>query len=63
MLKTNDLIEFLTHINPRNAGLNDEDVEKINIIICRLKDFDALKQGIDHLHSDMIAGELFENET
>lgn len=66
MIKTRNLIEFLENIHTLDKPLFDAETtkieqEKIRIIIRRLKDLDILRKGVDDLHVEMIAGEMFEN--
>lgn len=59
MIVTKDLINFLGGVN---CGEETQKEECVRIIIRRLKDFDSLKTAIDHLCTEMTAGELFENQ-
>ena len=63
MLRTKDLIEFLENEMNRPSNANYQKTQEyLRVIVRRLKDFDSLKNGIDHLYTEMTAGELFEVE-
>jgi len=62
MLRTKHLIEFLENEMNRPNANYQKTQEYLRVIVRRLKDLDSLKNGIDHLYTEMTAGELFENQ-